>query len=151
MRKPVELVYNSVTGKIWKGSREVGSLDNNGYRRVCFNGKRPLAHRLAWFLYYGEWPTDQIDHINGNKDDNRISNLRLASDFQNMWNRGKPQNNTSGFKGVSWHKQRQKWIALIGVNGVLKYLGYFEDLEKAAAAYQTAAIKYHGEFANLDL
>ena len=106
------------------------------------------AHRLAWFFVYGEWPQKQIDHINGNKSDNRISNLRLATASQNLSNKGITKSNTSGYKGVSFNRTKKKWMASIKVNKKSINLGYFLTPEEASEAYKAAAIKHHGEFAS---
>lgn len=90
----------------------------------------------------------EVDHINGNTLDNRRSNLRLATRSQNEWNRNKQSNNTSGFKGVIFSEGKYK--ARIRVFKKLYFLGSFEEKEKAALAYNNAAKKYHGEFANLN-
>jgi len=92
----------------------------------------------------------QIDHINGNGLDNRKCNLRFCNHAQNNWNSKKNITNTSGFKGVCWSKEKKKWIASIRVNGYQYYLGYFDNLIKAAKTYNRAAKKYHGEFAKLN-
>lgn len=102
-------------------------------------------------MHYGMWPDRLVDHINGNRQDNRIANLRLATTSENLCNRGKPRNNTSGFKGVSWNTKFQIWQATIKFNGRNKNLGRFASREKAAEAYSKAALQYHGDFANLDL
>jgi hypothetical protein len=140
--------YDPETGKLW---REAGGPDGRGYVHVQFQGKRHLAHRVAWFLYYGNWPDQMIDHINGNRSDNRIKNLRLASSSQNQLNRGKSTNNTTGHKGVSYHAKRRHWQAMISINGRNKFLGNFATAEEAADAYNKAALKHHGEFARTDL
>jgi hypothetical protein len=88
-----------------------------------------------------------IDHINGDGLDNRWSNLRLATRAENIRNSRTKATNTSGFKGVSWHKRDRKWQAHIKINGRSKNLGLFEAPEDAHAAYVAAAQKYHGEFA----
>jgi len=90
----------------------------------------------------------QVDHINGDRLDNRRSNLRLCTQSQNASNRGKNKNNTSGYKGVSWNKREKKWSARIRVNGKLYFLGNFIDIKYAAQAYNIAAKKYHKQFAN---
>ncbi len=113
-------------------------------------GKRYYAHRLAWFYVHGEWPERDLDHEAGNTDDNRIEKIRPASYSQNGMNRKRRSNNRSGFKGVSWHEKKQKWVARIHVEGKQIFLGYFERVEEAAAAYKTAAVKYHGEFARFE-
>jgi hypothetical protein len=93
---------------------------------------------------------EQVDHINGNGLDNRDENLRLCTHSQNFWNRGKLNTNMSGFKGVSWHKPSRQWQAGIQYNRQHIHLGYFDNPLDAAAAYNAAAIKYHGEFARLN-
>lgn len=122
---------------------------SKGYRNIGMNYRIYRAHRLMWFFVYGEWPGG-IDHINGDKLDNRISNLRKASHRQNQCNRSRQSNNTSGFKGVSFHKGNNKWVARIGENGKRILLGYFDDRAEASAAYAAAAPRYHGEFARID-
>lgn len=89
----------------------------------------------------------QVDHINGNRLDNRKSNLRAATNAQNNQNKRSPRNNRSGYKGVSWCKERNKWAAQIQVNGRQKNLGRFDNVEDAIRAYDEAARKLHGEFA----
>jgi hypothetical protein len=99
--------------------------------------------------HHGRWPTNHIDPINGIRDDNRIENLREATNAQNGANQGKPSTNTSGYKGVHWDKCNKKWVAQIRVNRKATHLGYFTNIEDAAATYQAAARQYFGEFAHL--
>ena len=125
-----------------------GSISANGYRLIYGGGKKLLtAHRLMWFYVNGVWPETDIDHINGNKDDNRIGNLRLAHRSENNINAKTHKHNTSGFKGVSFDNRRKHWVAYIWVFKKRYYLGSFGDREKAFAAYQAASVKYYGEFA----
>jgi hypothetical protein len=154
-----KLTYDPVTGmfkhikpdKGFKNKEFAGCLEKkNGYRVINLYGRTYKAHRLAWLTTYGEWPSGQIDHINGDIDDNRIDNLRIATPSQNMWNSRKPKNNTSGIKGVSCISTEQRWTASIKVLRKSKTLGWFKTKEEAAAAYRAAALKYHGEFARLD-
>lgn len=91
-----------------------------------------------------------VDHINGNTFDNRKNNLRICTREDNTKNRSKNYNNTSGYKGVSFHKNYKRWISYIGVNGKLIHLGWFDDKKEAALAYNEAAKKYFGEFARLN-
>lgn len=92
----------------------------------------------------------EVDHRNGDRLDNRKENLRLCSRAENNMNRPKQKNNTSGFKGVVWHKHNKKWLAQIGINRIKKAIGYFDDIKEAAKAYDESAIKYHGKFARLN-
>jgi hypothetical protein len=122
---------------------------HHGYARtaVVKNGKRTTMamHRLI----LGH-PDSFIDHINGNRSDNRKSNLRLASNKQNCHNRGTNRNNTSGYKGVYWSKQDQRWQAKIIIDRNQIYLGSSKDKTEAAKMFNEAAKKYHGEFAFLN-
>lgn len=95
----------------------------------------------------GEWPADEIDHINGDPFDNRWTNLRPATHMQNHSNRGKNRNNKSGFKGVSWHRGAQKWVAQIRSQNQVRYLGVFTDPHEAALVYRKAELEAFGEFA----
>jgi len=101
---------------------------------------------LAWFYMTGSWPENQIDHKNLNKTDNRWSNLRLANNAQNGYNRNKQKNNKSGHKGVCWFKRTQKWHAQLKINGVRVHLGYFSKLEDAVNAYEQAALERDKDF-----
>jgi hypothetical protein len=93
--------------------------------------------------------THLIDHIDGDGLNNCRSNLRAATVAQNQQNRGKPKNNSSGFKGVGWHKKTSKWRAYIRVQRVQRHLGFFNTKEEAAEAYRQAAEKIHKEYANV--
>lgn len=115
------------------------------YRHLCFEGRRYLAHRLAWFFVHGKWPEMTIDHINGDPSDNQISNLRLADMAQNSSNR-RP---TGRFlKGVTMHRCG-RFQASIKVRGRQIHLGLHETEEGAHSAYAIAAAEHHGEFARL--
>lgn len=148
--------YNPKTGvflwpvtkkKLRGGKRVAGELTNVGYRRIMIDGQRYLAHRLAWLFVYGVWPSGQLDHVNRNRGDNRISNLREATNPQNQANSKHRINNTSGYRGVTFRKDRGHWRADIRVQGRAIYLGSFEHAEVAAIAYYAAAKKYYGKFA----
>jgi hypothetical protein len=107
------------------------------------------AHRIAWLFAYEEDPSEKhIDHINGDRSDNRICNLRLATHKQNACNQRKKNDTTSAYKGVSWYKRKRKWVAQIGIDGRSTHLGYFHDELAAHMAYCQAAQKHFGEFAN---
>lgn len=107
-----------------------------------------LAHRVIWALYYGGWPSDGIDHINGDTKDNRIDNLRAATQHENMRNTKKRSDNKSGVKGVFWAEKYGKWEAQIQIGGKSTSLGRFSDIQDAANAYKAAAAEAFGEFAN---
>ncbi|WP_082492943.1 HNH endonuclease signature motif containing protein [Acidovorax sp. Leaf160] len=98
---------------------------------------------MAWLYVNGAWPDGQIDHINGNRADNRIANLRVCSNADNGQNRGVNANNRSGSPGVSFHSKAQKWQAHIGIQGVRHALGFFASKEDAAAAYVEAKAQLH--------
>jgi hypothetical protein len=110
------------------------------------------AHRLIWAIKTGEWLSNEydVDHINGNRADNRWINLRKSVRFQNGRNRKQSTANTSGFKGVVKNYESesgQRWIAQLRVGGKSLYLGYFDNPVDAAIAYDEAAVAHHGEFA----
>lgn len=160
MRPSVErirevLSYNPETGEFhWRvtlSARRIagslaGEVKDSGYRLIGVDGARYRAHRLAFVYMNGEWPADQVDHVNCNRSDNRWVNLRAATNQQNGANRGANRNNKSGYKGVSWNCQRGKWAAKITLRGRQKHLGFFTDPAAAGVAYAVAAKAYFGEY-----
>lgn len=119
-----------------------------GYIAITVDQRKIVAHRLAVGMMEGVMPKNQIDHINGIKDDNRIVNLRHATNSQNHCNTGLRSTNTSGVKNVYWNKQARKWTVSIRANGKQHIVGQFneiDDAERAAIEFRTAM---HGEFAN---
>lgn len=150
------LSYDPETGifrwKVATSSRvSVGDIAGqttwNGYIVIGIDGANWRAHRLAWLYMTGDWPKEHTDHINGKRDDNRWSNLREATRSENNRNVAMHKNNTSGRKGIYWHKLRQKWHVTIMIDRRKIHIGYFDDPDIAAAAYRAAALKYHGPFA----
>lgn len=125
-----------------------GTLHPSGYIKIAILGKKYSAHKLAWLYVNGYYPTKVVDHINGIKSDNRISNLRECTKTQNEWNRGLNKNNTSGVKNVSMNKEKKKWHVQIKTDGKRVYSKYFKSFEDAKLAAIEARIKFHGEFAN---
>ena len=119
----------------------VGYL-NNGYIRASIKGTLYYIHRLAWLITYGEWPAGDIDHINQNRLDNRIDNLRVVDQKENQRNRRLSKNNTSGVCGVGWLKVEGKWGAQIKVNGKVIRLGCSIDKFEAICARMSANNKY---------
>lgn len=145
------LNYNSETGaftwRVGSSSRTpagsvAGSLKDCGYIIICIKNTMYRAHRLAWLYTYGEWPAEQVDHINGVRCDNRIQNLRKASSAQNLQNLRKPHaDNITGLLGVS--RNRNGFRARIKVDGKVIHLGTFKTPEIAHSAYLSAKRKYH--------
>lgn len=147
--------YNPLTGiitnKLQRGKaltgHPVGHLDPAGYLRIDFFGVRILCHRLAWRLHHGEWPRLWVDHINRNKSDNRVSNLRLADGHQNAQNRKVNASSRTGLKGVGVTSYG-RYRAHIHENGRRKHLGVFDTAEEAHAAYVARAKIIFREFAS---
>lgn len=148
------LDYDPDTGvfrwRVPRVGRRAGSIAGNkngpGYWQISLNYKRYAGHRLAWLYVHGSWPPAEVDHINMNKTDNRICNLRSATREQNRHNTTLSKRNTSGFKGVSFHRKMGKFQACHR----RKSLGYFSTAEEAHKAYARAAIAVAGEFARLE-
>lgn len=132
--------YCPFTGNIRGVRGKVMRKKNSGYIEcyIIHNGKmyNVLGHRLAWFLHYGKLPVNFIDHIDGVKNNNVISNLRDVTQQQNN------MNNTKA-KGFNWHKQHKKFTSQIQINGKKIHLGLFRTENEARAAYLVAKAKYH--------
>jgi len=124
----------------------VGSPEVNGYETVYEDGRNWRIHRLVFLMQYGYLPK-MIDHINGNRKDNRIENLRTADNNQNAHNQVLRSDNVSGIKGVSWNNDRQKWAVRVNYNKKT-YQRYVQDLELAELVANEMRSKLHGEFAN---
>lgn len=116
---------------------------NRGYGEVGIAGKTYKVHRIIWLWYYGDWPVNFIDHINQNKMDNRIENLRDVSNSENIQNTKLYSTNSSSYPGVSFNKHANKFMAYIWINNKRLYLGYFATAEEAFLAYQLAKIEHH--------
>lgn len=148
------LYYDPDTGIFtWRMSRgsskagnRAGSLNARGYVQIQLLSKLYLAHRLAWLWCFKEWPKGMLDHINGVRNDNRLCNLREASALENQHNRNRNSNNTTGYRGVSWRKDNNKYQAQISINGNQTHLGYYTTAKEASQAYEAAAIEYYKEF-----
>ena len=127
-----------------------GRLDTQGYRTGRVFNKDYKEHRLIWLYHYNEWPKENIDHINGVRDDNKIENLRECSQLENSKNRLADKNSTSKYKGVSWRKSKNRWISYICSKGKNIYLGSFTDEIEAAKAYDTKVKELHGKYGRLN-
>ena len=127
-----------------------GRYDRFNYNEIAVFGKNRKAHRLAWLYTYGSMPSKHIDHIDGNPSNNKIVNLREATSSQNQYNAKKRKDNTSGYRGVSWHSMTQKWKASIQIDKKPKYIGVYSTKKEAYRAYKIQAHKHFGEFARFE-
>lgn len=150
------LNYDPKTGRFtWKeriGQRcvigaEAGRVDGQGHKQITIFKRAYAAHRLAVLYMTGAFPEEEVDHVNRLRLDNRWANLRPATRVQNMRNRSKMINNTSGVTGVIWHTTINKFVARIQVNGVTHNLGCFDDIQDAAVARRAAEIEHFKDFA----
>jgi hypothetical protein len=133
----------------WNGryaGQEAGCPDPEGYWYVKVGRKRFRRCVLVWALYHGARPASTIDHKDRDRTNDRLDNLRLATKSQNGCNRSMHKNNTSGFKGVSFFRQQQRWAAQIQVSGRNRLLGFYATPGEAAAAYKAASLELHGDF-----
>lgn len=149
------LHYDPDTGVFtWKASRGrvragsvAGSPDGGrGYIMIRIDGKKHLAHRLAFLYVNDAFPPAGVDHIDHCSTNNRLANLRLATQAENCKNSRININNTSGYKGVTWDKSKGKWMAQARLNITKYYLGRYPTAEEASAAYEAFAKEHHGEF-----
>jgi len=125
---------------------EAGGNSPNGYRVIAYKGMRFYTHRAIFLMHHGYLP-EYIDHINGDNTNNKIENLREATQTQNLCNRKISSNNTSGVKGVWWDKWKNKWCAEIMIYGKKKHLGRFVDKGEATEVALLARDMLHGSFA----
>jgi hypothetical protein len=151
------LRYEPETGKLfWRDCEEMPqrwrtryaeaeaftASDSRGYHHGSINGTTLWAHRVAYAIYSSEWPTHQIDHLNGAKYDNRIENLRAVTSQENNRNASMRSDNSSGVTGVCWNKNREKWQANISLGGRNKNLGLFDTIDAASSARLKASLEY---------
>lgn len=128
------------------GKRAGHVAKDDGYVVIGLGGKLHKAHRLAWLIATGEAPAVDVDHIDGNRANNAIANLRLATRSQNLANSFRPEKSTSGFKGVSWRNRSKPWVAHIKHQGKSIFIGSFASAEEAHAAYVQKAASLFGPF-----
>jgi len=124
---------------------KAGYLRKDGYVNIRINNKNYKAHRLV-FVFHHDYMPEFIDHIDGNKANNKIENLRSATKAQNRMNISLQSNSKSGIKNVNWHKKTNKWIVQLGINGKKLHFGTYFDLEVAKFVADTMRHKYHGQF-----
>ena len=135
--RPMEMFASTSRAKAWNGQwadkEAFTSLNSHGYKQGKIWGRKLKGHRVAWAVCLGEWPSLPIDHINGDRSDNRVANMRLATTVENGQNTKRPRTNTSGQVGVSFNRAARKWRAYIG-QGAGSYIGQFESFEEAVGA-----------------
>lgn len=133
-----------------RGTRSVGAIagspSSSGYIQINIDRRKYHAHRLAWLYGHGQWPTNQIDHIDGDPSNNRLKNLREATQSQNNRNSRLRKNSSSGLKGAYFFKRDRCWMSAIKVDGRQLHLGYFDTKQEAHAAYVAAARIAAGQF-----
>ncbi len=142
-------LFDYEDGKLYwkdKHEKEAGSVGNRGYRCVCINYRKYMAHRLIWIMH-GNDPVEMLDHIDGDQLNNKIENLRAATNSQNQRNQKLRKDSTSGIKGVSWIKAHKRWAGQVWHKGTLYRAGYFKDKDECAAAVRELRESLHGEFA----
>ena len=145
------IAYDPIAGsftwaKAGKGivvGKQAGYVDAEGYRSIRIGYKHVRAARLAWFLVYGVWPDGEIDHINRDRLDNRLVNLRVVSRAENAQNISAHRDSSTGLQGIAWNKQHKRWQAKLMANKVRHHLGYFSTPEAAHAAYLDAKSRLH--------
>jgi len=144
--RPSALFNTARAAKTWNtrfAGAETCTTDNGkGYRTVAIFGRAYKAHRLAWAIVHGEWPTGEIDHLDHNPSNNCLENLRDVSRKENLRNRPPQKNNSSGHVGINWQADCKAWTASIGVDGRSIYLGLFQDKDAAIAARRAAEQRY---------
>jgi hypothetical protein len=131
-----------------KGDMEAGTPSGHGYKKVTINQKRFYVHQLVFLMHKGYIP-EVVDHIDGNSANNQIYNLRASNKSLNACNSKRNIKNTSGHKGVTWHKAAKKWMCQIVFNAKTKYLGLYEDFELACLVADEARVLYHGAHAKI--
>lgn len=151
-KEPPDAFFNNPRAKKAFITRYVGQRAgrvSGDYREVGIQGKHYAEHRIIYFMHTGEQP-EYVDHRDGNPLNNVISNLRAATNSTNQANAKMRHDNTSGIKGVSWHKAKRKWRATITVNGKSKHLGLFDSIEEAKEVRERAAEQLFGDFIDHD-
>jgi len=133
--------------RISKGSLASRPM-HTGYKRVRYDNKPYYAHRVIYEMFFGPIPKNmEIDHIDRDRSNNNIDNLRIATKSQNKANRALTSRNSSGYKGVYWSKQKKKWHVQTSFGGERKHIGFFDDIEEAALAFEREFNSRFKEFA----
>jgi hypothetical protein len=140
-----KLFYKKSEGGMKKGS-EAGTVCHAGHLKTLIKRRPHLLHRIIFMMHHGFLP-EFLDHIDGNPSNNKIGNLRAATNAQNNWNTGIRKTNTSGVKGVYWDKKYNSWHAQCFINYKNHFLGRYKNIEDAEKAVKDFRSKHHGEFA----
>ena len=147
-QEKLNLIFKYEDGVLYwrKNGKKAGTPHHTGYTQISLHGKLRNAHRIIFMMHHG-WLPDLIDHIDGNRKNDRIENLRPASFSENLRNMRLRPTNSSGHKNVSWCKTKKKWVVQLSVNGRQTNFGRFDDLELASLIATEVREKYHGAFA----
>lgn len=145
LKKIVE--YNPDTGVFIRDNREIGGKTFQGYLTASIKGNRFLLHRLAFLYMLGNLPSGQVDHVNGDRTDNRWANLRLVTRQQNMFNKRANLNRNLDMKNVYWMPHLKRYRVKMKINKITKHFGYFDNLEQAIERAKEVQKEYHGEYA----
>ena len=142
--------YDPATGILISNSsgKPVGTLRKDGYLSTRAKGEIFLVHRIAFACHHGRWPSGRLDHENEIKSDNKIKNLREATSSQNSCNCGIRKTNTSGVKGIHFHRPNGKWMAQLQIDRRKIFVGYFTEIDDAKSALEQKRAEMHGAFAN---
>lgn len=149
-KRPDVMFKNSVDASKWnnkmQGKLAFTTLSDNGYYRGGIFGRKYTAHAVIWALYHGSWPQCEIDHINGDRTDNSIKNLRDCDRSQNQMNRSYQKNSKTNIKGVWFSKSKGKYESAIRYYGKKQHIGTFDTIEQAETAYKKASYEFHGDY-----
>ena len=137
------LTWRAKPSQVVKIGQQAGTRRTDGYLALQINKQKMYAHRVIWLHVHGVWPQEEIDHINRNRADNRLVNLRAATRLENSHNTGKPATNTSGHKGVTFHHRNKQWQVQLSANNKTFYVGQFAQLTDAVQARAIAEIFLH--------
>jgi hypothetical protein len=147
--KEGKLFWKKQPSSVISVGSEAGHINLHGYVQIKIFNKRFYAHRIIFFMFNGYFP-QEVDHIDGNKSNNKIENLRASTKSQNNMNSKKRKDNTSGIKGITWDKHRKKWKTYLQSNKIRYYLGSYVDIEMATQVINEFRKQQHNEYARFE-